>query len=75
MGRARHPFERFLQLRTSLQPGEQLAPDGRLPPAKLKGGTMIDILVALAFAGCIYGIARAMGWYPGSGPSPGGRLP
>ena len=25
---------------------------------------MIDILVALAFAGCIYGIARAMGWYP-----------
>ena len=25
---------------------------------------MIDILVALAFAGCIYGIARAIGWYP-----------
>jgi phage shock protein PspC (stress-responsive transcriptional regulator) len=26
---------------------------------------MIDILVALAFAGCIYGIARALGWHPG----------
>ena len=25
---------------------------------------MIDILVALAFAGCVYGIARAMGWHP-----------
>jgi hypothetical protein len=25
---------------------------------------MIDIFVALAFAGCMYGIARAMGWYP-----------
>ncbi len=25
---------------------------------------MIDILVALGFAGCIYGIARTMGWHP-----------
>lgn len=25
---------------------------------------MIDIIVALAFAGCMYGIARAMGWHP-----------
>jgi hypothetical protein len=30
-----------------------------------QGGTMIDIIFALAFAGCVYGIARALGRDPG----------
>ena len=35
---------------------------------------MIDILIALAFAGCIYGVGRAAGWQRGRDDARVGNL-